>query len=82
VSSPHPQAGVANMQTIKGPGLFIAQFVDADARLGALEGAREGAEPIRRLIRVTESAFDAPMKAAPPIDQIRSMPGMAKEPGK
>ena len=26
------------MQTIKGPGLFIAQFVDADARLGTLEG--------------------------------------------
>ena len=26
------------MQTIKGPGLFIAQFVDADAQLGTLEG--------------------------------------------
>ena len=71
------------MQTIKGPGLFIAQFVDADARLGTLDGAHEGAELIRRhIIRVTESAFDAPIQAAPPIDQIRSMPGIAKEPGK
>jgi sugar phosphate isomerase/epimerase len=26
------------MQTIKGPGLFIVQFVDADARLSTLEG--------------------------------------------
>jgi len=47
------------------------------------DGAREGAELIRRhIIRVTESAFDATIKAAPPIDQIRSMLGIAREPGK
>lgn len=44
------------------------------------DGAREGAKLIREhIIPVTQAAFDAPMKAAPPRDQIRAILGLPPE---
>ena len=45
------------------------------------EGAREGAELIRRnIIAVTEAAFDAPMRHKTPAAEIRSILGTDREP--
>jgi sugar phosphate isomerase/epimerase len=45
------------------------------------DGAREGAELIRRhIIRVTDAAFDAPMQAAVVLDDIQAILGTLKGP--
>jgi sugar phosphate isomerase/epimerase len=47
------------------------------------DGAREGAELIRRhIIAVTDAAFDAPMQAAVELGEIRSILGIAERPVK
>jgi sugar phosphate isomerase/epimerase len=46
------------------------------------QGAREGAELIRRhIIAVTDAAFDAPMRHKTPAAEIRSILGTDREPG-
>jgi sugar phosphate isomerase/epimerase len=47
------------------------------------DGAREGADLIRRhIIGVTDAAFDAAMKAAVPLDELRSILGISAAPPK